>query len=448
MRVAVIGGGISGLSAAWELRTECDVVVFERGQLGGCVRTSALDGIVVEEGPDAFLTRTPDAVNLAEELGLVSNLISPTTSRAAVWWRDELIRLPEGLVLGAPTRMWELARSGLISPLGLARAAMEIVLPRSDLSDSDTVYDLISRRFGREIAEKLVDPLVGSIHAGRITELSAVETVPQLVAAARDSRSLLSGLRRARPSASSVGAFLAPKLGLGTLVSALADRTSECGVEFISEAVGAVRALESGQLMVGSYPDPFEAAVIALPPSQASQLFEGELRDHFGAIPMASVAIVNTVLKSGSVPPDLSGFLVPESLGCLMTACSFASNKWPTRSLPDRDVVRLSAGRYRDDRASRLDDEAVCDRVIEELSRTLKQDLSVTAVSIARWPESLPQYLPGHSRRVQAIRDLLHRLHPRLELAGAGYEGTGIPACISSARRAARSILGTRDRDI
>lgn len=447
MRVAVVGGGIAGLAAAWELRNRAEVTVFEPGRLGGCISTTSLDGIAVEEGPDAFLTRVPDAVRLCEELGIDGDLVAPAAGRAALWWRGRLRPIPEGLVLGVPAKAGAVARSGILTPVGAARAGLDLVLPPTPPRDGDTVRDLVRRRFGSEVADRLVDPLVGGIHAGWSGDLGAEETVPQIVEAARRSRSLLLGLRRSQPR-TSAGAtrppvFLAPRQGLSSMVEALVSGLSGRGVSFVAAPTESVRSGD-GRVTVDPDPEPFAAAVLATPARVAGRLLGGMAAGMLGSIPTASVALVSMVVNAAAVPDGLSGFLVPRGQGKAMTACSFSSNKWPGRTSDSGKraaVVRLSVGRHGETEALSLDDAALVARLTEELGEALGATLDAGESLVSRWPDSFPQYLPGHGALCGAIDLAVEEEHPSVRLAGASYRGSGVPACIASGRAAAEAVL-------
>ena len=446
----MVGGGISGLSAAWQLRGRAEVTVFEPGRLGGCISTTTLGGVTVEEGPDAFLTRVPDAVRLCEEVGLGGDLVAPSAGRAALWWGKRLRPLPEGLVLGVPAKVGAVARSGILSTGGALRAALDLVLPPTPPRDGDTVRDLISRRFGPQVADRLVDPLVGGIHAGWSGELGAAETVPQLVEAARRSRSLLLGLRGMRAGQPGGGprepVFLAPRSGLGSLVDALVSRLRQEDVRFVDMRADAVRSA-GGEVRIDPHPEAFDAAVVATPATVASKLLGGGAAAMLDSIPTASVALVSLVVNPSAVPQGLSGFLVPRGQGKAMTACSFSSNKWPDRSGGEGKraaVVRLSAGRYGDTGALSMDDGALVDRLVSELRDALGVPLDSGESRVSRWPGSFPQYLPGHASRCDAIDRAVRADHPSVTLAGSSYRGSGIPACIASGRAAAEAALASR----
>jgi protoporphyrinogen/coproporphyrinogen III oxidase len=450
VRVAVIGGGISGLAAAWELHQRAaagaiEVTVFEADRLGGCIRTTDFAGHPVDEGPDAFLTRVPEAVQLCRELGIADELVAPAAGRSMLWWRGRLRALPDGLVLGVPRQLRPLIGSGVLSPLGVLRAGLDLCLPRGRPPASLTVRELIAGRFGAEVADRLVDPLVGGIHAGSTRDLGAAEVVPQLVGAAERSRSLLLALRAQgapSPAGPNQPIFLAPRAGVSRLVDVLVDRLTEAGTRIEHRTVESVRAGPDGGVVLSSGDEPFDAAVIATRARTAAGLLgDGIAGSALAEIPTASVVLVTVSLPGTRLPPGVNGFLVPAGSGRLMTACSFASNKWPHWADPGDAVVRLSAGRFGDDRSRELDDDALSDRLLAELEEALGESLSPATVRVSRWPDAFPQYFPGHGARIAAVEAALADRLPAVALAGASYRGSGLPACIASGRRAAQLVL-------
>lgn len=443
------GAGIAGLSAAWALSAHPDVEVVVRDPAppGGKLRTTPLAGRPVEEGPDAFLTRVPEAVALCEELGLGAELVAPAAGRSMLWWGGRLRPLPDGLVLGVPASVGAVARSGILSPLGALRAGLDLVAPRRPDTGDVTVRDLVAGRFGAQVADRLVDPLVGGIHAGRTDRLSAAATVPQLVAAARRSRSLLRGLRA--PAGGAGGpVFLTPRGGLSELVGRLVDALADRGVVLERAAVGAVAPVAGAGVEVDG--ERADGAVLALPAPEACEVLRGSspaAAAGLGGIEHASVALVTLAFAEGDLvpPPGVNGYLVPRPEGRLTTAVSFASSKWPHWAAPGQVLLRVSAGRHLDERAERLSDDALVARLVDELGEALDRPLPAPAAArVSRWPRSFPQYTVGHLDRVAAVEASLARDLPGVVLAGAALRGSGIPACIASGRRAAAGLLAGR----
>ena len=443
MKIAVVGGGISGLSAAWELRERAEVTIFEPGRLGGKILTEDFDGRSVESGPDAFITRSTDALDLCSKLG-IDDLVSPSGGRTLLWWGGRLRTLPEGLVLGAPMRLRPLLRSRLLSLPGLVRAAGDVVAPRRHLDRDVSVRDLIKARFGSEVADRLVDPLVGGIHAGQTDELGAEATVPQLLQLARQSRSLYLALRRSSLGASGGPAFMAPRKGLGLLAETLGAQLVQAGASFRPVAVERV-ARRAGGWELSPTGELFDAVVLAVDAATSSRLLGSVAPPGLDGIRTASVVLVTLGYSRLDVPGSASGFLVPRSSGRLMTACSFGSLKWPHWATPGRTVLRVSTGRAHDTRALKLEDDALVTRIVEELQAMMRTSAQPDSWRVTRWPDSFPQYTVGHVERVGRIRDELCRNLPGLAVCGASYDGAGIPSCIASGRNAALRLLTTVD---
>jgi oxygen-dependent protoporphyrinogen oxidase len=447
MKVAVVGGGIAGLAAAWELRGRADVTVFEPGRPGGKLRTEEFLGHPVDTGPDAFIARVPDGLELCRELGLDRDLVAPAATRALLWWRGRLRALPEGLLLGAPQRLGPVIRSGLLTPAGIARASFDLVAPPTRRDGDVPVRELIAARFGAEVADRLVDPLLGGIHAGTTSELSAEATAPQLLDAARSSRSLLLGLRRLAAAGTDEPIFLAPRQGMQALSDRLVTALQERGVGFEPVAVSGLRSLPGGQLALEPASETFDGAVLAVPAAVAADLLDPDgaaaaATAGLRTIQTASVVVTTLAYRADelALPAGASGFLVPKEEGRLLTACSFGSSKWPHWSEPGTAILRVSAGRAHDDRPFQLDDARLVDLVQEEVAEALGARATPTAWRVHRWPGSFPQYTVDHLKRVATIEAALRRALPRVTLAGASYRGSGIPACIASGRRAAREL--------
>lgn len=458
MRVAIIGGGITGLAAAWQLRSSAEVTVFEPGHLGGKLVTTEFLGRPVDCGPDAFLTRTPAALHLATELGLEDDLVAPTSGQVLLWWRGRLRRLPSETVLGIPTALGPTRRSGLLSLPGVARAALDLVLPANHWPEDLSVYELVNRRLGHQVASRLVGPLVGSIHAGTIERLSAAATMPQVLAAARDSRSLMRGLRGGPAGGAGGGGgrlpvFLAPRGGMQVLAERLVAALSQQGVSFVCEAATAVLARSGRSVVVEPAGAAFDAAVLALPAGLAAKLLGAGAPGGLSAIRSASVVLTTLAYDSSELegPPGASGILVPDREHRLMTACSFGNTKWPHWADQATTVLRVSAGRFGDDRAVELEEEDLVGRLDSEIRAALgrsarggprpSRGAAPLAWRVNRWPSSFPQYEVGHLALVESIEADLARHCPQVAVAGASYRGAGIPACVASGTSAAARLI-------
>jgi oxygen-dependent protoporphyrinogen oxidase len=439
--LAVIGGGITGLAAAYELTRRPDppdVTLFEAGpSLGGKIRTSPFAGLpAVDEGADAFLTRVPWGVELTSELGL-DDLVAPASQRAYIWWERQMHAIPEGFVLGVPTGLTKLARSGLLGLGGTLRAALEPFVPRGRV-DEDNLGALVRHRFGAPVLERLVDPLIGSVNAGDADELSLAATAPAVAEAAARSRSLVVGLRR-RPAPASGPVFLAPRAGMGALVDALTHH--------LASRLDRVD-IRQGEPVTTIEPDgrrwrvngvAVDAALLALPAFAAAELLRDlapETARGLAGITYASVVMVTLAFPASAPgrPLDGTGHLVPKPVQRHVTAASWASTKWAHWQPPGQVVLRASLGRHGDEHAIGLDDDAVVAATLADLGDQLGIRDAPTEVRLSRWPRSFPQYAPGHLDRIAAIERALAREAPGLAVAGAAARGLGVPACIRQGR--------------
>ena len=452
--LAVVGGGIAGLAAAWEARRRgAHVVVLEAdARAGGKLRTSPLGGVAVDESADAFLARVPEAVELCVELGLDTDLVSPGTGSAYVWLDGALRRVPTEQLLGVPTDLDALVGTGLLSAAGLARAREDLTSPddRPAGGADESVGALIRRRLGDEVLDRLVAPLVGSVYAGDCDRMSLHVTAAQL-AAARDLDPSDPSLVRAAASLRAQGAgtgrpvFLAPRGGMGRLAEALTDALGDdlrAGVRVTGLAAEGTRwRLSPGDVVA-------DAVVLATPAFVTARLLADIAPDpaaFLAGIEHASVALLGLAVPRAGIdhPMDGSGFLVPRSAGMLLSACSWATSKWPHLDVdPSVALLRASAGHDGDDRGRTLPDGDLVAGMLADLRTTMGLHAEPTDVRITRWPWSFPQPRPGHLARVAATEQALAAVAPRLAITGAWARGVGVPACIREARTAAGRALG------
>ena len=456
MRVVVVGAGVAGLSAALEvrsLRPDAEVVLLETsGRVGGKVTRSEVGGVVVDEGADAMLTRVPDGVALARAAGLETELVAPAAGQAAIWSRGRLVDLPTGTLLGVPTDLDALARSGLLSNRGLLRVPLDLVQPGGPVVDDISVGDLVARRFGREVVDRLVDPLLGGVYAGRAEVLSLRATLPQLVAPAARHRSLLLAAREARAAGAAAAGpgpagpiFAGLPGGMGRLPEqALVAGGAELRLRTTARAL--TRTPTGWRLTTGSAAEPAaidaDAVVLAVPAAAAVRLL-GDLAPPF-ELDYASVAIITLVLD-GPTPGRGSGFLVPAVEGRTTKAVTFSSRKWAHLSRGPA-VVRASVGRYGETADLQREDAELVAVVASELVDAVGPLPALLGSRVTRWGGGLPQYAVGHLDRVAALRAALAR-HPGLAVAGAAYDGVGVPACARSGRDAARAALAGTTRN-
>jgi protoporphyrinogen/coproporphyrinogen III oxidase len=467
--VVVVGGGITGLTAAFTVMTrrpDVAVTLLEAdSRVGGKILTTPFAGRPVDCGADAFLARVPEALDLCEELGLDSVLASPAERSALVFAGGALRRLPAGLVLGVPTDLDALRASGIVGPEGVERAAADLEVdewlpgeptgdPRGDGDES--VGALVRRRLGDEVFERLVAPLLSGVNAGDADHLSVTAGALQIGTAARRSPSLVKGLREQAAAAVAAGAdpsapvFRGIPVGTQTLTDLLLARLVAGGATVhLASPVERLRRDGSRWVVEGSNGAlRADGVVLAVPAPVAARLVEPHAPDTasgLGAVEYASVAMVTMAVPRAQFdhPLDASGFLVAQGEPLdVLTACSWASSKWAHLADPDLALLRVSAGRHGDTRALELDDTELVRRLVADLATSMGMDGRPSASRVSRWVEGLPQFRPGHLARVDSWRAELADATPGVVVAGACYDGLGLPACVRQGRAAATHLVG------
>jgi oxygen-dependent protoporphyrinogen oxidase len=448
--VVVVGGGIAGLAAALRVRDTAPAgtlitVVEQADRLGGKLRTGEVGGVRVEDAAEAFLFRRPQGVALARRVGLGEALVHPLTLAASVAVDGALRPLPAGTLMGIPPGIEAVEGTGVLTNAALARLRAEPDLPGELLDHDVTVGGLVASRLGPQLVERLVDPLLGGVYAGRAAGLSLQATVPALVEPLREHPSLVRAVRAARDAAppETGPVFATVEGGMGRLVAAVAEAggaTIRTGLP-----VRELRRTTSGwQLIVGSTRDPelldADAVVLAVPARPAARLLAGvnaTAAAEIGAVDYASIALVTLVLPPTALPAG-SGALIPATSGLATKAVTYVSQKWPSE--PGVTVVRASIGRYGDETVLQRDDAELADLVRAELGAVLGPLPEPRATRVNRWGGALPQYAVGHLDRVRRTRAALAE-HPTIALAGAAYDGVGIPLCIGSGEAAADHVV-------
>jgi len=465
-RVVVVGGGISGLAAAWALtggsehRSDAPtVVVLEASSsLGGPLRSDPLAGRAVDMGPDGFLGRRPEAIELCREAGLADALVPIGARGASVWARGRLRALPEGHAMGIPTRFWPTARSGVLGVRGLVGLARDAVLPRPDVRGpigDRSVGPLVARKLGHQVVDVLVDPLIGGIHAGSVDDMSAAATFPPLLAAAQRRGGLMRALRAEVPSADPDGPplFWSLEGGMASLVEALWSGLRQRGVDVrLSAPAGRLeRAGDGWNVSSADQTVGADAVVLATPaPATATLLHphDDEAAGLLQTIDYASVVLTTFCVRADDVPSPLhgTGFLVPRRSPhkgrdpWAVTACTFLDRKWPHLARQGEVLLRASLGRIDDDRPCGWNDEEVTGRAWTELGALMGLTGQPMAATVVRHPDAFPQYRVHHLLRMAGVEAAVARLGG-VVLAGAAYHGVGIPACIASGRAAAHALL-------
>lgn len=449
--VAVVGAGISGLVAAHRLAEIADVTLLEAsGRCGGKLATVELDGLVSDSGAESVLARRPEAVDLMLDLGLGEEVVHPSPAQPAILIDGRPCPLPPSLA-GVPTDVSRL--DGLLSPTGLARARQEPELPAPALSGDVAIGELVAERFGAEVTDRLLEPLLGGVYAGRSRELSFAAVAPDLFERARSGGALSGHAAHAARTATGP-VFAGLNGGIGRLVPALLADLSARGVVVRTGTTMRVLQRSAGgyRLEIGPVPAPesltADAVVLACPAHPAGRLL-GDLvptAAQYGAIPYASTAIVTVAVRGADLTG--SGLLVPPGQLPTIKAVTHSSRKWAW--VADRvaerwgegaDLVRISVGRRGEEALLQLDDAAFLARTVAE-ARTLPGWVGTEVIkgAVTRWGGGLPQYLKGHRDLVARLRADLDGV-PGLAVCGAALDGVGVAACIASADRAAAKVL-------
>ncbi|MER5555988.1 protoporphyrinogen oxidase [Streptomyces sp. NPDC002793] len=452
----VIGGGIAGLAAAHRLLASgLRVTVLEAtARLGGKLMTGEIAGTRVDLGAESMLARRPEAVALATAVGLGDRLQPPATATASVWTRDALRPMPKGHVMGVPGD--PAALDGVLSPEGLARIAEERDLTPTAVGDDVAVGAYVADRLGREVVDRLVEPLLGGVYAGDAYRISMRAAVPQLFEAVKEGGPLLDGVLRIQARAAArqrTGpVFQGIEGGIGTLPGAVADAVRSGGAEILTETpvLGLTRGVEGWDVRTDRRVIAADAVVLATPAWSASTLLAAgcpAASVELAAVEYASMALVTMAFRRSDIQGTdafrgRSGFLVPPVDGRTIKAATFSSNKWQwvADAAPDLFVLRTSVGRYGEEEHLHREDSELVAASLGDLATATGLAARPVDTEVTRWIGGLPQYPVGHLGRVARIRDAVAEL-PGLRVCGAVYDGVGIPACVASAHRAADEIV-------
>ncbi|MEU6404876.1 protoporphyrinogen oxidase [Streptomyces sp. NPDC046985] len=461
--VVVIGAGIAGLAAAHRLlgRGARVTVLEASGRVGGKLLPGEIAGVRVDLGAESILARRPEAVALAREAGLAGHLTPPATATASLWTRGALRPMPKGHVMGVPGAAAALA--GVVSEEGAARIGRDADLPRTEIGDDVAVGAYVAERLGREVVDRLVEPLLGGVYAGDAYRISMRSAVPQLFEAARTHASLTEAVREIQAAAAAAQqpgqrpapVFMGVEGGVGLLPLAVAESVRARGGEILTGAPvtelrrqaptpttqAPWRVVAQGRTLHA------DAVIVAAPAPAAADLLDAEspgAAAELRAVEYASVALVTLAYRSAdAVLPEGSGFLVPPVDGRTIKASTFASRKWGWIAAEDPGVtvLRTSVGRYGETEILGRDDADLADLSRRDLREATGLDAAPLRTRVTRWTDGLPQYPVGHHARVARIREQVGRL-PGLAVCGAAYDGVGIPACVASAHAAVDQVDG------
>ncbi len=457
-RIAIVGGGITGLAAAWELRAaavdgRAEVTLFEASdRLGGTVATDRSSGHVLEMGPDSFVTRKPETMALVREAGLEGSLIGVKNRRTYIYHAGRFHPMPPVSPLGIPASLRSMAGSSLFSPWGKMRAAWDLLAPRSGVvpgGPDQAVGPFLRRRLGKEVVERLVAPMAGGVHLTDIDLLSLQSVYPQLVRLENEYRSLMVATvreSRKRTAATGTSPFMTLREGLSSLVNTLGTRLppvtlrTKTGVTALSGTGAATRITTSA----GDTAE-FDRVILAVPPHASARMVQGARPSLAGLLTQvrySPVIAVGLVYPEDVVPPSLdgNGFMVPQSEGVRISGATFLSRKWgyPGEGPGVSMRVYLSRGLSSDGPGPSTSE--VLDVVRRDLRTTLGVEQPPTFAKVFPHSRAMPQYRVGHLDWMRSVAEAAASV-PGLQLAGAAFGGVGLSDCIRSGRDAARASL-------
>jgi oxygen-dependent protoporphyrinogen oxidase len=490
MRTAIIGGGIAGLAAAYELEqarkagAAVEYTLFEgRERLGGSLSTEIVDGTVLERGPDSFISEKTSGAELCRELGLGADLVpsNDAARKTYVVVRNRLVPLPDGLMFLVPTKLIPTALTRLFSVRTKIRMALELLHPpRPSNQPDEAVADLVKRHFGAETVDRLADPLLSGIFGGDSTQLSARSVLPAMVKMESEYGSLTRGMltahrqMRARMKAAAQkneaagvaqsksrpaprGIFTTLRGGMQQMIDALTAQLNPAWVRLGTPVTALAKTTNGWRVTAGGGAEYYDAVIFASPAWAAGALLspvDAELGADLSAIPYSSSITVNLVYdesKLGKLPEGF-GFLVPASEGRAMLAATFVHRKFLGRTKAGKAVVRAFLGGMRGEALLAKTDEELLATVRRELSEILGENVLGLAVEpertqVSRWRKAMAQYAVGHGERTGRIAERVAAL-PGLRLAGNAYDGIGIPDCIRLGRQAAKEVLAAGEAEI
>ncbi len=457
-RIAIVGGGISGLAAAFALEERrrageaLEFVVYESGtHFGGVLFTDQVEGCLIEAGPDSFLTEKPWAADLCRRLGIDDQIIGSNDGdrKTYILVKGKLVPMPDGLMFMVPTQLAPAILSTLFSPATKLRVAREWWHPARHSNGDESVAALVERHYGGEMVDRLADPLLAGVYGGEASQLSARAVLPRFVEMESKygslGRGMLAARKNVRRSPPAPPIFSSLKGGMQQLAETLVANLSADALRANSPAEAVQRQDRGWVVSAGYASDQFDAVIVATPATAAAPLLEiasADLASELRAISYSSSVTVALGFDQDvrATLPAGFGFLVPRSEGKRLLAATFVHNKFPHRAPADRALLRCFLGGSRDEQALQLSDEDTLGIVREELRQILGLKAEPVFTRVYRWKGAMAQYTVGHLERLQRIEGLVKQL-PGLALAGNGYRGVGVPDCIRSGETAVQQVL-------
>jgi protoporphyrinogen/coproporphyrinogen III oxidase len=462
-KAVIVGGGITGLAAAYylqkyarESQLPLEVKLVEAShRVGGKMQTFVKDGFVIERGPDSFLERKESAGRLAREVGLGEKLVNNSTGKSYVLVKDKLHPMPGGSVMGIPTQIGPFVTTGLFSWPGKFRAAGDFFMPPSKVKGDQSLGEFFRRRLGDEVVENLIEPLLSGIYAGNIDNMSLLSTFPQFYQVEQKYGSLILGTKKTTPAPKKKpavgqdkkkGMFLTVTSGLQSFVDAIEAKLEPGSVlkgvrvDKVSKQDGAYRLrLSNGETLEA------DSILVSAPHEAALHMFADHehIFDPFRDIPSTSVATVAMAFPETAIKQDIdgTGFVVSRNSDYTITACTWTHKKWPHTTPEGKALLRLYVGRPGDEAVVDLPDDEIIKIALEDLNKTMDIKAQPEFAVVSRWKEAMPQYTVGHKERVAKLKNDLANELPGVFVGGSSYEGVGLPDCIDQGESAVEKIM-------
>lgn len=460
-KVAIVGGGIAGLTAAFylqkiikERKLSIEIKLIEAShRLGGKMQTVIKDGFTIERGPDSFLARKTSMIRLAKEVDMEEQLIPNSTGKSYVLVNDKLHSMPGGSIMGIPTEVGPFITTGLFSVPGKVRAAADFFLPKSPSGKDQSLGGFFRRRLGNEVVENLIEPLLSGIYAGDIDQMSLMSTFPQFYQVEQQYRSLILGMKKTTPAQpkrtekkdEKKGGFLTFKTGLQSFAEAIEANLDPQSIlkghrvdKIVKKDKQYELHLNNDETLIA------DCLVVATPHKITAAMFSDyDFFDPLKSVPSTSVATVALAFPEEAMKSDIdgTGFVVSRNSDYSITACTWTHKKWEHSTPKGKVLLRCYVGRAGDETIVDLSDDQIINIVLEDLNKTMDITMKPEFAVVSRWKEAMPQYTVGHKQRLETIKKHINKELPGVFIAGASYGGVGVPDCIDQGEAAVKDVL-------